>query len=268
MTVEAASRLVVDAAHGIEAAGATDRGTVRAENQDAWDARLLSGEASVDHDGTGRTAVALVVADGMGGHNGGRECAEAAVAAAMSRIDDPGPFEQRIERAMQDANAAVSGVRDLIGGRPGTTLVVALITGDEAVVGNIGDSRAYVVHDARARALTSDHSWVGEELAAGRLRPEETRHHPRRNVITRAVMGDPVDADITRTEIHDGDTLLLCTDGIWEPLEDDVISHYFTDGGPLLRDVERLCEAAIEAGSRDNVTVVAARAGSQRPGLQ
>jgi protein phosphatase len=72
-------------------------------------------------------------------------------------------------------------------------------------------------------------------------------------------MGNPVEPDMTTIDLQAGDTLLLCTDGVWEPLSDQDIVDFLSDAGPLLRDLERLCEAALEAGGRDNVTAVAAR---------
>ena len=253
MTAEAASRLVADGSNGVEVAGATDRGTVREENQDAWDARVEAAQAER------RPRVILVLADGMGGHRGGRESAEAAVEAASARLHEPGPPDAILEAAVHDASAAVSGVRDLIGGDPGTTLVLAVVEDGQARVANVGDSRGYLVRAGTAQQLTDDHSWVGEEVRAGRLTPDDGRHHPRRNVITRAVMGDPVTPDLFTIAIQPGDTLLLVSDGIWEPLSDPMIAELLTGAGPLVRDLERLCEAALDAGGRDNVTAVAVR---------
>jgi len=254
LTAEAASRLVADGSDGIEVAGATDRGTVRTENQDAWDALVANRR------GEHRPRVVLILADGMGGHAGGRESAEAAVEAAGARLSEPGPPDAVLEAAVHDATAAVSGVRDLIGGDPGTTLVLAVVEDGEARVANVGDSRGYLIRAGSAQQLTDDHSWVGEEVRAGRLTAGAGRHHPRRNVITRAVTGDPVAADVFTTAIRPGDTLLLVSDGIWEPLSDEMIAELLTGAGPLVRDLERLCEAALDAGGRDNVTAVALRA--------
>ena len=247
MTAEASARSVAAGLRGIEAAGATDSGTVREENQDVWDAQLVG------------DTVTLLIADGMGGHAGGRESAEAAVQAARAHLQEPGPPRETLEGAVHDANAAVAGVRDLIGGDPGTTLVLAIVGSDRAYIANVGDSRAYLVRSGEAQAVTDDHSWVGEETRAGRLSSAEGRHHPRRNIITRAVMGLPVAPDLFEISVQRGDTIVLCTDGVWEPLSDAQIAELVTDAGPLVRDLERLCEAALDAGGRDNVTAVAAR---------
>jgi protein phosphatase len=251
MTSEAQSRTIADGSVGVEVAGVTDRGTVRTENQDIWAAFVAREETP--------NRVGIVVGDGMGGHAGGREAAAAAVEAAVLRMREGGTQPDLVRDAIHDANAAVAGVRHVIGGDPGTTLVLASVTGDQAVIGNVGDSRAYLIRGGLITQLTFDHSWVGDEVRAGRLQPEEVRRHPRRNVITRAVMGVPVVADVLSAYLQPGDTLLLCSDGVWEPLSDEHIAELVTDGGPLVRDLERLCEAALDAGGQDNVTAVAAR---------
>lgn len=251
MTAEAQSRTIADGAAGIEVAGVTDRGTVRNENQDVW-AAFVAREDTPHR-------IGLVVADGMGGHAGGREAAAAAVEAAVLRLRRGGAAPELVHDSIHEANGAVAGVRSQIGGDPGTTLVLASVQGTQAVIGNVGDSRAYVIRGGGITQLTFDHSWVGDEVRAGRLRPEDVRSHARRNVITRAVMGVPVMADVMNTDLQPGDTLLLCTDGVWEPLSDEHIAELVSDAGPLVRDLERLCEAALDAGGRDNVTAAAVR---------
>ena len=237
----------------IEAAGATDRGTVRTENQDAWDAITLPGGGT-----------ALILADGMGGHVGGRESAEAAVVAAAASLAEGGGVEESPEQAIAAAavraSQGVANVRDEIGGNPGTTLVLAVVSpSGTTTVGNIGDSRAYLVHRGNAEPISQDHSWVGEQMREGLLDANEGRHHPRRNIITRAVMGDPVEADVFHLTLEPGDALLLVSDGVWEPLTDEMIAELLTDSGPLQAALDRMCQAALDAGSRDNVTAVAAR---------
>jgi serine/threonine protein phosphatase PrpC len=248
VTIEQSSRSVADGSGGVEVAGVTDRGTFRTENQDAWEVVTRAA-------GT----YALLLADGMGGHPGGRESAEAAIEAATARLSEPGDADALLRMAMHEANAGVAGVRNLMGGDPGTTLVLAVVADGQAVVANIGDSRAYLIRAGGATQITDDHSWVGEQVREGKLEPAAARGHARRNVITRAVMGDPVEPDLFPVALQPGDTLLLCSDGVWEPLSDEMLAELLTDGGPLIRDLERMCDAALDAGGRDNVTVVAAR---------
>jgi serine/threonine protein phosphatase PrpC len=227
-------------------------GPVRAQNQDVWDARI-----SAD----GRSAV-LALADGMGGHRGGLESAQAAVTAAMAVLTEAEPVhdpEGTLRRAVAAANDAVAVARESIGGNPGTTLVLAIIVGDLATVANVGDSRAYLVGGATAWQLTDDHSWAAGQVRLGVLSEAEARHHAKRNLIERAVMGDPVEADIFEVGAHPGDVLLLCSDGLWEPLSDPALAAIVSAPDPLGVALTRACDAALAAGGTDNVTVVAAR---------
>jgi PPM family protein phosphatase len=231
----------------LEVAGFSDIGPVRSENQDAWRA-LPRADGSL----------ALLLADGMGGHTGGREAAEAAVGAATATLDAPGS-RSPLQDAMSAANEAVGELAVRIGGRPGTTLVAALIDGSDLTVANLGDSRAYIVRSGSALQLTEDHSWVGEQVRLGHLSPGEMRRHLRRNVITRAVMGEAVEPDVFTEHIDPGSVLLLCSDGVWEPLEDERIAQILSAAEPLDVLVERLCRSALEAGGTDNATALAAR---------
>jgi PPM family protein phosphatase len=233
----------------VEVAGVTDRGPVRQENQDRWDAFERA-------DGSG---LALLLADGMGGHSGGGEAAAAAIEAARLGLESAAASLQSMPAAVDAANAAVGEVRSRLGGNPGTTLVVAVLEPQRAVIANIGDSRAYHIRLGQATPVTEDHSWVGEQVRDGLLEADAGRHHPRRNVITRAVMGDPVAADEVTIVLEAGDIVMLCSDGVWEPLSDQQLGDLFAVDAPLERVVEWLCDAALAAGGTDNITAVAAR---------
>ena len=233
----------------LRAVSASDVGSVRTENQDAAAIVPLPGE------------LGLIVADGMGGHAGGGEAADGAVAAVIEALRSApadSPAAERINAAVAAAHAAVADLRARIKGSPGTTLVVALLADDGSyTVGNIGDSRAYLLSAGAAEALTADHSWVAEQVRQGSMAPEDARNHMRRNIITRAVMGDGERADITTGALRDGDVLLLCSDGVWEPLSDAQLA---AAAGAVARDqsAQHVCDEALRAGSRDNVTAVVA----------
>jgi serine/threonine protein phosphatase PrpC len=161
--------------------------------------------------------------------------------------------------AVAQANEAVAAVRTQLGGSPGTTLVLALIAGDHAWVANVGDSRGYVIRGTTVVQITQDHSWAASQVRAGALDPEEARHHPKRNLIERAVMGDPVSADVFEVDAERGDVLLLCSDGLWEPLTDAALGAVIASPDPLGVALTRACDAALAGGGTDNVTVVALR---------
>jgi PPM family protein phosphatase len=230
---------------GIEVAAATHIGPVREENEDTFAATPMGGGAGVG----------LVVADGMGGLPGGGEAAAAASEAAVaSLVAAGGP-----DVAVQSGNIAVARLRDDMGGQPGTTLTVAAVLDGHAVIGHAGDSRAYLVRDGVAAVLTTDHSWVGEQVRSGALAPGSERRHPRRNIITMAAMGDAIEPQVVTVDLRPGDVLALCSDGFWEPLEDAHIATLLETPGPLTAVVERAAEAALDAGGTDNVTVLALR---------
>jgi len=107
--------------------------------------------------------------------------------------------------------------------------------------------------------VTADHSWAAGQVRLGALDEEEARHHPKRNLIERAVMGDAVEADIFQVEGAPGDVLLLCSDGLWEPLSDQALGAIVATPDPLGVALTRACDAALAGGGTDNVTIVAAR---------
>jgi serine/threonine protein phosphatase PrpC len=241
--------LTVSSTEGHHLAAATHIGPVRKENQDAFAATPLRG---------GR-GVGLVVADGMGGLPGGGEAAHAAVAAAIEVLAGGAADSETAVSAVLAANRAVGAVRAQIGGQPGTTLTLAAVAGGRAAIGHAGDSRAYLVRGGEASVITSDHSWVGEQVRAGALPPGSERRHQRRNVITRAVMGDELEPESLMVELAAGDVLMLCSDGFWEPLSDADIAVLLETPGPLTAVVERAAEAALAVGATDNVTLIALR---------
>jgi PPM family protein phosphatase len=252
VTDDRAERSIAGDGQPLEIAGITDRGPVRTQNQDVWDACVVAG---------GRSAV-LALADGMGGHTGGLESAEAAVTAAMAVLSEFEPGSDApamLRHAVAAANGGVAHARESIGGNPGTTLVLAIIDGAHASVANVGDSRGYLISGGAAEQLTDDHSWAAGQVRLGALSAAEARHHQKRNLIERAVMGDPVEADIFEVDANPGDILLLCSDGLWEPLSDPALGAIVAAPDPLGVALTRACDAALAAGGTDNVTMVAAR---------
>ncbi|MHB8718622.1 MAG: PP2C family protein-serine/threonine phosphatase [Candidatus Dormibacteria bacterium] len=229
----------------VDTGAATDIGTVRQRNEDVWRAVELA-------DG-----VALCLADGMGGHPGGAEAAAAAVEGAAELLRARRLETGILAAAVQAADEGVRRVAERIEGRPGSTLLIAAISGPAAVVANVGDSRAYRVRGGREERITIDHSVPGDMVRSGDLEESELRSHPRRNALTRWVQGVGVDPEIFPLQCADGDVLVLCSDGVWEPLRDSdfaTLSRGESAQGAALS----LCEAALAAGSLDNVTAVVA----------
>lgn len=242
-----------DAGHAVELAAVTDKGSVRAENQDA--VALLDLESA--------TGCALLVADGMGGHPDGRLAALVATSATgdhLRRAEEPAA-------ALVDAVAAANqGILararpDDLGRTLGTTLVAAVILGGRATVANVGDSRAYLVRGGQATQISVDHSWVAEQVRAGLLSAEEAQHHPRRSRITRALLGEPVEPDLFEVNLRPGDVLLLCSDGLWEAVLPEDMAALLGGEGPIEEKAAGLVDAALRAGSTDNVSAAVARMG-------
>ena len=140
----------------------------------------------------------------------------------------------------------------------GTTVVLALVKGESGWIGHIGDSRAYRYREGRLSLLTDDHTLVNELTKSGQLSPEEAAHHPRRNVLTRALGTDrDVAVDVIGIDWRPGDRLLLCSDGLSSLVGQAQLEDVFAEPeAELEAQAERLVSLALEAGGDDNVTVV------------
>lgn len=234
--------------YSFTAAAATHVGHVRELNEDAY---LVT-------DGL------YLVADGMGGHDGG-ELASAAVVETFEQAhaDMPQPFElANLQAWLTQANHAAYDVAD---GRAGTTLTLLTYVlhqdKTQLVVANVGDSRTYRyrANDEAFLQLTQDHSAVAEMVRLGQLSAEDARHHPARNVITRAVGSNlRLLADVVLLDAQVGDRFLLCTDGLTGGVEDQEIGLVLGSAATVEEAANQLIELALEADGSDNVTVVVA----------
>jgi protein phosphatase len=207
----------------------------------------------------------LVVCDGMGGHAGGDRASRLAVSILSESVSaGEGFIDERLRMGVQQANSRIyHESRTLNDARGmGTTLVAAVIVEGSAVVANVGDSRAYLLHAGRLRRVTVDHSVVGELVASGEITEEQAAQHPRRNLITRAIGTDPrVEADLFRVILEPGDLLLLSTDGLHGLVSDARIQQLLLDNESPDRACDALIEEALAAGGDDNISVAVARIG-------
>ena len=228
------------------AAGATHVGHVRDLNEDSY---LI------------REGLYLV-ADGMGGHDGG-ELASAAVVDTFTKAWDNNTEPLELFTLQEWLTEANRNVYDIAAGRAGTTLT--LLTNvlhqdkEQLVVANVGDSRTYRyrANDEAFIQLTQDHSAVAEMVRLGQLSPEEAREHPARNVITRAV-GSALRllADVVLLDAEVGDRFLLCTDGLTGKVEDQEIGLILGSAATVNDAADQLVELALETDGSDNVTVI------------
>ncbi|QSX06858.1 Stp1/IreP family PP2C-type Ser/Thr phosphatase [Sedimentibacter sp. zth1] len=205
-----------------------------------------------------------VVADGMGGHKAGEIASNLTVETIknyfVSRIQK-GSFKppKFIMEAASLANKTVyeqSIIKEDYNGM-GTTVTMAVIDKSEkiAYIGNVGDSRTYLINKERISQITDDHTYVQELVKKGEITDLEAKHHSERNIITRAIGSqDEVDVDIFEIEIDDEDTLLLCSDGLTTHINDNDIFEYINKFGANC--VDKLISLANENGGTDNITVI------------
>jgi protein phosphatase len=210
-----------------------------------------------------------VVADGMGGHAAGEVASSEAVdtihGMVKRGVQNPGaepldvPRAQRLlEGAIQAATYMLVAIaefeRDKSG--MGTTITAALMVADSLVIGQVGDSRVYLIRDGAAHQITEDHTLIAWQVKQGIISSDEAKHSPHRNVITRAVGNrDYVEVDTLVVPTKPGDRFLLCSDGLHGYFEDAAeIADVAGLGGD--RAVQRFIDVANERGGRDNITAV------------
>jgi PPM family protein phosphatase len=199
------------------------------------------------------------VADGMGGHGAGDVASALAIEVLTACARSDPLTAEAVLVALDDANRAIIE-RDEADGM-GTTITglaaVETVAGGRLMVFNVGDSRVYRLTGGRFDQITVDHSEVAELVLAGVLTPEQARTHPRRNVITRALGGDPAPllADHWLLPAIGGDRYLLCSDGLYGELPDEAIAGLLAAGDPP-QAATALVAAANEAGGHDNITVI------------
>jgi len=250
--------------------GASDVGRKRHHNEDSF---LCNNELGL-----------YAVADGMGGHLGGERASRMAVEILEREIErarqegllatpagdaapgEASPIGSLLRRAVVEAdrniyeaalsNPALAGM--------GTTLTALLFSGGYVHLGHVGDSRAYLYRDGRARQITEDHSWIQEQVRAGLISPEEAKESRFRNIITRSVGFEPsVDPDLAGLAVQAGDCFVLCSDGLSNYLSVEEFGQVLT--GHFYRDVAGVfVDMANDRGGDDNVTCLVVYAANER----
>ncbi len=261
------------AGHGILAklswALRSEGGDVRPHNED-----FAGAFAPTTPDDAWDRGPLFVVCDGLGGHESGEVASRLAVEAALESwtAGSPGAPHQALRAAARAANLAVYDAAHEPAHRGmATTLVTLTLAGREAIIGHVGDSRAYLVRDGQCQQLTADHSRVGEMLRLGLLTPEQASNHPGRSMLTRTVGGEPmVQVDLARHALQTNDTFVLCSDGLWDSVNRAEISELCDAiGSPSVPTVvqvaDGLIDLALKRGAPDNVTVCVVRVSSDRP---
>lgn len=246
----------------LEFAGITDVGRVREKNEDAI---AISEEFQF-----------AVLADGMGGYNGGEVASEMAVS-GIKEILEKGlrrnlfPFFWRrslsVRHLLEDAIREVNQrIYQKAHSNPhyygmGTTLAAAVFHGDRITIAHIGDSRIYRLRKGQLEQLTRDHTWVQEQIDLGWMSEDEAQVSDHKNLLTRALgVQENVEAHINDLEMHADDLFLLCSDGLTDMLSPRNIKHIYQESAEHLAPMcQHLFQAANSAGGHDNISIISVR---------
>lgn len=270
----------------LEAATKTDPGRERQLNEDrVW--------AQVYSPSEGEPVGLFIVCDGIGGHMGGECASHWAVEAVKHELANmfcpPDPREtvhlpkEELEASLQGIDltrqSSIKKVENLVvqavekanqvvnkyahekperAADAGTTITMAVILGSRVVIANVGDSRTYLLRNDQLRQITEDHSLVATLVASGHIKPEEVYVHPQRNLIYRSLgYKREVQPDTFWEVLNKGDYLLLCSDGLWEMVQDNqVMARIIVGADTPAQACEQLVKAANTAGGEDNIGVV------------
>ena len=231
--------------HRIHYAARTDRGLLRANNQDS----VYAGERL------------FIVADGMGGHAAGDVASRLVVDAFMPLDDLPLGVDMRrpLVAATREGNAAIA---EMVDANPeldgmGTTMTALLFDGANAALAHVGDSRAYLYRNGVLHQISHDDTFVQSLVDDGRITSDEAAHHPQRSLLLRALNGSHMDPRINLREVSAGDRFLVCSDGLSDYVSPESIADALADPEPD-QVADTLIQLALVAGGPDNITVIVA----------
>jgi protein phosphatase len=233
-------------------AARSDTGMIRSGNEDSFFAEANPARGL------------FVVADGMGGHAAGEVASEMAVeivSRELATVRDlrGDSVAQTVARAVRQANSAIyqRTIAEIDKQGMGTTVSVLMLANSRYLVGQVGDSRVYVLREGALRQITKDHSYVQEQVDAGYLTPEQARYHPYSNVITRCVgASGEVEPDTYAGEVRSGDIFLVASDGLTGMVEDRRIQQLLSSRASPARMVDALIAEANGRGGLDNITAI------------
>ena len=217
----------------------------------------------------------LLVADGMGGMAGGDVASRLTLSKLIELIVDTSDWtlalqrekdvttvlERMTERFLQiDETLRKEADRDQSLQGMGTTLTVAGALGSDLIIGHVGDSRAYLLHENNLTQLTTDHTLAQALIDAGVVNPDDPASRSMRHVLTAAVgsLGEQIDPQVQRFKLHGGDKLLLCSDGLTETVDDATIAAVLQEAKTAQTACQNLVDLALAGGGTDNITVVLA----------
>ncbi|HEV7662077.1 MAG TPA: Stp1/IreP family PP2C-type Ser/Thr phosphatase [Chloroflexota bacterium] len=242
----------------LDIGSASDVGRVREANEDAW--------LTLEPDGARSGQMLVAVADGMGGHQAGEVASALAIESltdAINTVESTASAEDLLMHAIELANRTIweAAANDPAKEGMGTTMVCALVGADGQVsIANVGDSRAYTFSDGRAALVTSDHTWVNQQVLSGQMTEKEARTSPFRNLLTRSLGNAPrVDMDLFALALGVGDALVLVSDGVTGYLDEGDVASVLRHTATAQEAAERLVTEAVNRGGADNATAVVVR---------
>jgi serine/threonine protein phosphatase PrpC len=255
----------------MEAGARSDTGRVRENNEDSF---RLAPDLNL-----------FVLSDGMGGLESGERASRLATETVLTHCRDAqanaalAVFGKQIEGVSDVCNRLASAIRlanqeifhaaqDLGGkGGMGATIVAVRFLEDRACIAHVGDSRAYLFRDEQLNQLTEDHSFVAEQVRRGIITPEQAGRSRMQNVLTRALgVEQNVDVEVTEELLREGDTYLLCSDGLFRELSEPQIAGILQEATSAQQAADSLVEQANHAGGGDNITAIVLRHGPKAPG--
>lgn len=211
----------------------------------------------------------FIVADGMGGHNAGETASKMAVDIIKQNflqnkkyLKDENRLTSIIENSIIEANSEIykfsKELETLLG--MGTTITLAYILKEYLYIGHVGDSRAYIISDGGISQITEDHSLVNELVKNGSITIEESKTHPQRNMITRAVgTSNEIEVDVIKRHYNSNDILLICSDGLSNMVSDQEILKTFNKIPIIKKACKELINKAKDNGGKDNITIIAVK---------
>src|SRR6202789_3098067 len=255
----------------MEAGARSDTGRVRENNEDSF---RFAPELNL-----------FVLSDGLGGLEAGERASRPATETVLAACVDPQAdaalrvFGKQIEGVSHVCNRLASAIRlanqeifhaaqDLGGkGGMGATIVAVRFLEDRACIAHVGDSRAYLFRDEQLNQLTEDHSFVAEQVRRGNITLEQAGRSRMQNVLTRALgVEQNVDVEVTEELLREGDTYLLCSDGLFRELSEPQIAGILQEAASAQQAAESLVEQANRAGGGDNITAIVLRHGPKASG--
>ncbi len=229
-------------------------GHVRPDNQDSTHISLPTDQRVLQSQGA-----LFAIADGMGGYEHGGVASTLALETFAQTFygSSSTRLPQTMRQSIEAANLAIYQAAQRMGARMGTTLSAASIVGNQLHLAHIGDSRVYLVRGRKPACLTNDHTAVGELVRLKVLSPDKVRTHERRSVLEKSLgIQLFVQPDISTHVVCEGDTLILCTDGVWAYVQDDEFARIARDASDPDRISQALIDLALERNSDDNVSAL------------